>query len=736
MRSLTTVGLLLVVMMLVTPLMGTVGAASGVLPTTNQLLIPVRDGNSSITSNALPPPPSTKNSTSSSASSTTSNGCGLLGFVCSAGNDLINSVIGFFAGVFTSIMGMLIQAVFGQNAGSNLNAIIYNMIIRMPYIAHSSVCSIGNNTTANTAYKYECGSSFNVGPAILHLYGYFEDIAFGLLGALIFLTGLSYAFETIGLTRNSMAHLTGGFMAAFWILIAIPLYNDVAVLINYMTYPGNGLLEKNATSSMFKWLVAPPASTQGGIEEIASFILALMLIMVGISVLLDVILTGIVRLFVFATLFSVLPFIMMLEPFPFHIGEAINGRLKVKEDLFGFGTASILSAVLFNVSYHIVQESVITGNSGLTGVGIQIIAAATIVLATTTPMMFISWFSQVMGAVESSVKQPIMQTMSTMAGVGIGVATGGLGTLGMSGLGAMGASSGVGGMLGSVGSLFGGGGATKAATSATSSAVKSSIRPDVGRVAGSASLKSAAGIKGLGFSMLRGGIHGGQAGFRGDINLFDKGGIHKVIGGAVSAGRMTHGEAFAEHLQGVANNKMDAITQLSMLNPTVAEKGMPLSEQYNAGMKAFNDMNGQTNEALGQQFAGAAGISGASIDYGQIGSVVRSRAEQSVKAGHAENVSRMVGKLKEMEASGAHAKVSADLYRSEAIQSRNEALNRFMTSTPVYKPRTLDGLDMAVKASGKTAIPEGPHPMSMFDSAISSGSVSAPKIFDRPSGVS
>jgi hypothetical protein len=636
-------------------------------------------------------------------------------------------VVGFFGGIFTSIMGIMMEAVFGQNAGSNVNQIVYNMIIRLPYVAPASFCSPSNNNTQS--YKYECGTSFNVGPAILPLYGYFEDIAFGLLGALIFLTGLSYAFETIGVTKNSIAHLTGGFMAAFWIMIAIPLYNDVAVLVNYMTYEGNGLLGKNMIGSMFTWLISPPAGTQGGLEEIASFILALMLIMVGISVLLDIILTGIVRLFVFATLLSVLPLILMLQPFPFRIGEAINGHLKVKEDLFGFGTASILSAVLFNISYNIVNTSVINGSSGLSGVGIQIIAAATIVLATTTPMMFITWFSSVMRAVEGSVKQPIMQTMSTMAGVGIGVATAGMGTLGMAGLGAVGASgAGLGGVLGSVGGILGGGGVAAATGTASGSAAKTAgattIRPDVGRVAGSASLKSAAGIKGLGFSMLRGGIHGGKAGFSGDLNLFDKGGIHKVIGGAVQTGRTTHAEAFNEHLQGVANNKMDAISQLSMLNETASERGMPLADRYEAGMKAFTDIQGQTDEALGLQFAGAAGIAGANISHEQLGKIVRSRAQQAVDTGHAEHVGRLVGKLKEIEASGAHQKITADLYRRESITARNEALNKVMASSPVYTPRRLDGLEMHLKAhetakaealkTGKAA-PEFVHPLGFLD---------------------
>ena len=695
--------IVMVIMLLVTPLVSTVAVASSA---SSAALNPSQPLTS--VSAAPPPPLQSSNSTSSSGG-----GCGPFGFICSAGNDLINSIVGFFAGVFTSIMGIIMEAVFGANAGSNVNQIVYNMIIRLPYIAPASLCNAPNAATTVQGYPYKCGTSFNVGPAILPLYGYFEDIAFGLLGALIFMTGLSYAFETIGVTKNSISHLTGGFMAAFWILIAIPLYNNVAVLINYMTYQGNGLLGKNMISTMFTWLVAPPASTQGGVEEIASFILALMLIMVGISVLLDIILTGIVRLFVFATLFSVLPLILMLEPFPFRIGEAINGRLKIKEDLFGFGAASILSAVLFNISYNIVNASVINGDSGLSGVGIQIIAAATIVLATTTPMMFISWFSQVMGAVESSVKQPIMQTMSTMAGVGIGVATGGLGMLGMSGLSAVG--SGAGGMLGSAGSLFasGGGGAVK---SATATAATTSIRPDVGRVAGSAPLKSAAGMKGLAFGMVRGGIHGGQAGFRGDINLFDKGGLHKVVGGMVKTGRATHAEAFNEHLQGVANNRMDSITQLSMLSPAESERGIPLSDRYDAGMKAFTDMQGKSNEELGLQFAGAAGIAGENIDHAQLGNIIRSRAAQAVKSGHAEHVSRLVGKMKEIESSGAHQKITGDLYRSEAISARNEALNKMMASSPVYTPRRLDGLDLATRASeGAKALPAGPHPMSMFD---------------------
>jgi hypothetical protein len=319
---------------------------------------------------------------------------------------IITIIISIINLAFPSLVEGIINAL-------NLPQSIYSLLIEIPRPFWDESI-YGFSPLTNSSYN------FMIGTSMTYLYAGSRIVAFYLLAFLIIIAAFSFLLQNFKLISEGTAFriLTGTITSIILIYLFPIIYDAIAAIINYITFPSpNGIIPSNAIeeilsyASSVKWTLEsdPSSILAAGIMNIFLFIYVLI-------TYISIIIMGIFRIFLIGIIYALIPILIVMRLIPY-VDRIADLLIQV---LIGGILASVIVAFFFTFGYSVITNASISElMKTLISLGILLISSLIMtILIPHLGSLVISISSTVTGATTGAIMSGIgVITGSTIAGL-------------------------------------------------------------------------------------------------------------------------------------------------------------------------------------------------------------------------------------------------------------------------------------------------------------------------------
>jgi hypothetical protein len=319
-------------------------------------------------------------------------------------------IITLILGIINLALPSLVEGIMNT---LNLPQTIYLLLIEIPRpFWDESVYGISPLT--NSSYN------FMIGTSMTYLYAGSRIVAFFLLVFLIIIAAFSFLLQNFKLINEGTAFriLTGTITSIILIYLFPLIYDAIAAIINYITFPSsNGIIPPNGIETILSYAASIKWSSENDISSIlAAGIMNIFLFIYVLITYISIIIMGILRIFLIGIAYALIPILIVIRLIPY-VDRIADLFIQV---LIGGILASLIVAFFFTFGYNIITNASISGlMKTLISLGILLISSLIMtILIPHLGSLVISISSTITGATTGAIMSGIgIITGSTTAGL-------------------------------------------------------------------------------------------------------------------------------------------------------------------------------------------------------------------------------------------------------------------------------------------------------------------------------
>ncbi len=319
-------------------------------------------------------------------------------------------IITLILGIINLALPSLIESIINT---LNLPQTIYLLLIEIPRpFWDESIYGISSLTDNNY--------NFMIGISMTYLYAGSRIVAFFLLAFLIIIAAFSFLLQNFRIINEGTAFriLTGTITSIIIIYLFPLIYDAIATIINYITFPSpNGIIPPNGIETILSYASSIKWSSENDISSIlAAGIMNIFLFIYVFITYISIIIMGILRIFLIGIAYALIPILIVIRLIP-HVDRIADLFIQV---LIGGILASIIVAFFFTFGYNIIINSSISGlMKTLISLGILLISSLIMtILIPHLGSLIISISSTITGATTGAIVSGIgITTGATIAGL-------------------------------------------------------------------------------------------------------------------------------------------------------------------------------------------------------------------------------------------------------------------------------------------------------------------------------